>query len=397
MAPCPAPCAPVPTPAWPPGPVPVPGVPGVGTAAGAAARTGGCGGVSTGGAGAGALFAQAGAVSAGRGRGGFGLRGGGGGKGSAACVGAAATGGVSVEVGVLGWLGSGGSGSSCFGSGGAASLASAEGAGAASGASPPPPPLPPEAPAAPGPSARSVTRTMGSSGSGATRQSPRIAASTARWSSSETRAERGCKPRARASLERSSESCGRVAKRGKSDTRHEPRSLPETHLPPDPCRLAPPRRAPFRRRPLSRSPIGERLAAAGARRPDGGESVMKVVITGGTGFIGQRLAQRLLQRNAIIGPGGQETAIDELVLFDVAAPQPPLPPDKRLRIVSGDIADAAAIRRLIDRETGTVFHLAAIVSGQAEADTDLGYRVNLDGTRAVLEACRALGTAPRVV
>ncbi len=124
---------------------------------------------------------------------------------------------------------------------------------------------------------------------------------------------------------------------------------------------------------------------------------MKVVITGGTGFIGRRLAQRLLQRNAIIGPGGQETAIDELVLFDVAAPQPPLPPDKRLRVVSGDIADAAAIRRLIDKETGTVFHLAAIVSGQAEADTDLGYRVNLDGTRAVLEACRALGTAPRVV
>src|SRR2546430_8397180 len=44
-----------------------------------------------------------------------------------------------------------------------------------------------------------------------------------------------------------------------------------------------------------------------------------------------------------------------------------------------------------------LFHLAAIVSGQAEADTDLGYRVNLDGTRAVLDACRALGTAPRLV
>src|SRR2546430_12862496 len=44
-----------------------------------------------------------------------------------------------------------------------------------------------------------------------------------------------------------------------------------------------------------------------------------------------------------------------------------------------------------------LFHLAAIVSGQAEADTDLGYRVNLDGTRAVLDACRALGTCPRVV
>ena len=126
---------------------------------------------------------------------------------------------------------------------------------------------------------------------------------------------------------------------------------------------------------------------------------MKVVITGGTGFIGRRLAQRLLQRNAVIGPAGKETAIDELVLFDVASPQPPLPQDKRLRVVTGDIADAAAIRRLIDKETGAVFHLAAIVSGQAEADTDLGYRVNLDGTRALLEAIRAVGDGyrPRLV
>ena len=124
---------------------------------------------------------------------------------------------------------------------------------------------------------------------------------------------------------------------------------------------------------------------------------MKVVITGGTGFIGRRLAQRLLQRGAIAGPGGRETAIDELVLFDVTVPQPPIAPNNRLKIVTGDIADAATVRRLIDKSTGTVFHLAAVVSGQAEADTDIGYRVNLDGTRAVLEACRALGTAPRLV
>ena len=52
---------------------------------------------------------------------------------------------------------------------------------------------------------------------------------------------------------------------------------------------------------------------------------------------------------------------------------------------------------MISPGTDAVFHLAAIVSGQAEADTDLGYRVNLDGTRAVLDACRALGTCPRVV
>jgi D-erythronate 2-dehydrogenase len=124
---------------------------------------------------------------------------------------------------------------------------------------------------------------------------------------------------------------------------------------------------------------------------------MRVVITGGTGFIGRKLAQRLLQRGAVAGPGGRETAIDELVLFDVAQPQPPIPPNNRLKIITGDIADPATVRRLIDKSTGTVFHLAAVVSGQAEADTDIGYRVNLDGTRAVLEACRALGTVPRVV
>ena len=124
---------------------------------------------------------------------------------------------------------------------------------------------------------------------------------------------------------------------------------------------------------------------------------MKVVITGGTGFIGRRLAQRLLQRGALAGPDGRETAIDELVLFDNAPASPPLAADKRLKIVTGDIAEAATLRRLIDQRTGSVFHFAAVVSGQAEADTDVGYRVNLDGMRALLEACRALGTRPRLI
>ena len=123
---------------------------------------------------------------------------------------------------------------------------------------------------------------------------------------------------------------------------------------------------------------------------------MRIVITGGCGFLGRRLAILLLEKGSTLG------VIDELVLFDNAPSALPLPDDRRVRVVIGDITDREAVRALVaphGPESGTeaVFHLAAVVSGQAEADTDLGYRVNLDGTRAVLDACRALGTAPRMV
>ncbi|MBV9199613.1 MAG: SDR family oxidoreductase [Alphaproteobacteria bacterium] len=114
---------------------------------------------------------------------------------------------------------------------------------------------------------------------------------------------------------------------------------------------------------------------------------MRIVITGGCGFLGRRVALQLLGRDDV----------DELVLFDNAPSALPLPEDKRVTLVTGDIADRVAVGGVISRGTASVLHLAAVVSGQAEADTDLGYRVNLDGTRAVLDACRALGTCPRVV
>ncbi len=114
---------------------------------------------------------------------------------------------------------------------------------------------------------------------------------------------------------------------------------------------------------------------------------MRIVITGGCGFLGRRLAQSLLER----------ADVDELVLFDNAPPVSPLPGDGRIRLVTGDIADRAAVARAIAPGTAAVFHLAAVVSGQAEADADLGYRVNLDGARAALDACRALGTCPRLI
>jgi D-erythronate 2-dehydrogenase len=118
---------------------------------------------------------------------------------------------------------------------------------------------------------------------------------------------------------------------------------------------------------------------------------MRIVITGGCGFLGRRLALLLLEQGSSLGP------IDELVLFDNAPPSLPLPDDKRVRLATGDIADRTRVQEVVAPGTAAVFHLAAVVSGQAEADTDLGYRVNLDGTRAVLDACRALETCPRLV
>jgi nucleoside-diphosphate-sugar epimerase len=122
---------------------------------------------------------------------------------------------------------------------------------------------------------------------------------------------------------------------------------------------------------------------------------VKVLITGGAGFLGRRLAEKLAARGTLKGVDGRDQAIDEIVLLDVA-PAEGLA-DARIRMIVGDITDAALLRRAIDRGVGSVFHLAAIVSGQAEADFDLGMRVNVDASRSLLEACRAAGHKPRVV
>ena len=122
---------------------------------------------------------------------------------------------------------------------------------------------------------------------------------------------------------------------------------------------------------------------------------MKVVITGGTGMLGKKLARKLLDQGTL-SPDGKPVKIEKLVLMDIAT-APDVPSDPRVEVVTGQIYDAELIRRLITPDTGAVFHFAAVVSAGAEKDFDLGYRVNLDGTRLVLETCRALGTKPRLV
>jgi nucleoside-diphosphate-sugar epimerase len=116
---------------------------------------------------------------------------------------------------------------------------------------------------------------------------------------------------------------------------------------------------------------------------------MKVSILGGGGFLGRKIAARLAKDGRV-----GATPVTGLTLFDVA--EPPRP-DAAFPVtsVAGDIV--ALPDDAIPAGTGIVFHLAAVVSAQVEADYDLGRRVNLRGTDAVIDRCRALGTKPRVV
>lgn len=122
---------------------------------------------------------------------------------------------------------------------------------------------------------------------------------------------------------------------------------------------------------------------------------MKIVITGGAGFLGSRLARKLLSRNTLTDAQGRAREIASITLVDVA-PAPPLP-DARVRSIVGDLGDARVLAEAIPRDTDSVFHLAAVVSGQAEAEFDVGMRVNLDTTRALLEHCRTLASPPKFV
>ncbi|HEY6105498.1 MAG TPA: D-erythronate dehydrogenase, partial [Anaeromyxobacteraceae bacterium] len=121
---------------------------------------------------------------------------------------------------------------------------------------------------------------------------------------------------------------------------------------------------------------------------------MDVLVTGGAGFLGKRLARALLSRGRLPGPDGREEAIDRLTLLDLTAASGP--GDPRLRTIAGDMGDPELLRNALG-EAGAVFHLAAVVSAQAEADFDLGMRVNLDATRLLLDACRGLPRPPRLV
>lgn len=121
---------------------------------------------------------------------------------------------------------------------------------------------------------------------------------------------------------------------------------------------------------------------------------MKVLITGGGGFLGYRLAKALLARGTLADAEGKQQAISQITLIDIGFP---VETDARLKCVKGDFTDPALLAEVMGSDTGSVFHFAAVVSGGAEADFDLGIRVNLDGTRRLLEQCRKQSRPPRFV
>jgi nucleoside-diphosphate-sugar epimerase len=118
---------------------------------------------------------------------------------------------------------------------------------------------------------------------------------------------------------------------------------------------------------------------------------MHVLVTGAAGMIGRKLVDRLVADGEV---GGR--AISALSLIDVVAP---VPPAGTVTTIAADLSAPGVAARAIAGRPEIIFHLAAVVSGEAEADFDKGYRVNLDGGRALFEAIRAIGDGyrPRVV
>ena len=120
----------------------------------------------------------------------------------------------------------------------------------------------------------------------------------------------------------------------------------------------------------------------------------EVLIIGGAGMIGRKLADRLAADGAV---GGRK--IDRLILQDIVEPAAPAGAKFETRAVAGDFSKPGLSEQLVASRPDVIFHLAAIVSGEAEADFDKGYRINLDGTRLLLEAIRQVGGGykPRLV
>jgi nucleoside-diphosphate-sugar epimerase len=120
---------------------------------------------------------------------------------------------------------------------------------------------------------------------------------------------------------------------------------------------------------------------------------MHILITGAAGMIGRKLTARLVKDASL---NGQK--IDALTLIDVVAPEKPAGFGGTVELSTGDLAAPGIAAKAVAGRPDVIFHLAGVVSGEAETDFEKGYHVNLDGTRALLEAIRtAKDYKPKVI
>jgi nucleoside-diphosphate-sugar epimerase len=119
---------------------------------------------------------------------------------------------------------------------------------------------------------------------------------------------------------------------------------------------------------------------------------MRILITGAAGMVGRKLVARLALDGELRGQ--RITALD---LHDIVPAEAPALAGVEVNVHASDLARAGVAEALVAAKPDVVFHLAGVVSGEAEANFDLGYRVNLDGTRALFDAVRLGGHKPRVV
>ena len=128
---------------------------------------------------------------------------------------------------------------------------------------------------------------------------------------------------------------------------------------------------------------------------------MNVVITGGAGFLGLRLARVLLAHGTLSLAGAGPATIKHITLVDQVAPPADLLMDARISAVTGELntilEDKMVFSNVLHSDVAIIFHLAAAVSGECEADFDLGMRSNFAATLALLQACRGLLTKPMLV